>query len=283
MPPTPFRSMLFVPADRPDRFEKALVSGADAVIIDLEDAVAVSKKTSARNGLSAAVPRREDRKRPIYIRVNDHTTKWWRDDIAAVADVAADGLMLPKAANRQSVEDVWREAENAGWQGEFIPILETAEGIALAEGIMAAGPWRVNFGGGDLSRDLGLTVDHDETILAPYRAMVVLAARVAGAGKPLDTVWADLNNDEGLAASARRAAAMGFAGKLCIHPRQVPAIHAAFTPSPEEVARARRVVTAFREAEAKGVAAIEVEGGFVDYPVAERARQTIDLAEAYNA
>lgn len=269
--------MIFVPADRPDRFSKALASGADAVIVDLEDAVAVSAKATAREGLAGAVPPAAERPVPLLVRINDALTPWWRDDLDSAAAAGADGLMLPKAGDAETVRAVVREARARGLPAP-IPILETAAGLGAAREIMAAAGMRANFGAGDLGRDLGLSPARDEAELAPYRAMVVLAARLAGVGAPLDTVWADLADKDGLAASAARAARMGFCGKLCIHPRQVGPINDAFTPDAAALAAARRAVDAFEAAEADGRGSIEVDGAFVDYPVAARARAVLARA-----
>ena len=274
--------MLFVPADRPERIGKALASGADAVIVDLEDAVARSAKVAARQALDSAIPPRSQRPRPIFLRINDVTTPWWRHDLATATAIGADGVMVPKLEDTEQLVLVRCAMAEDGCAAELIAILETARGLRNGHDIMSDGPTRTNLGVGDLSRDLGLTLDRDEVIIAPYRAKIVLDARAAGAPAPLDTVWPDLADEAGLAASAARAQAMGFGGKLAIHPKQIAPINAAFTPTAAALGKARRVAAAFDEAEASGNAAIEVDGEFVDYPVAERARAIVALGEFYD-
>ena len=274
--------MLFVPADRPERIGKALASGADAVIVDLEDAVARSAKVAARQALDNAIPPRSQRPRPIFLRINDVTTPWWRHDLATATAIGADGVMVPKLEDTEQLVLVRCAMAEDGCAAELIAILETARGLRNGHDIMSDGPTRTNLGVGDLSRDLGLTLDRDEVIIAPYRAKIVLDARAAGAPAPLDTVWPDLADEAGLAASAARAQAMGFGGKLAIHPKQIAPINAAFTPTAAALGKARRVAAAFDEAEASGNAAIEVDGEFVDYPVAERARAIVALGEFYD-
>lgn len=278
--------MLFVPGDRPDRIAKALASPADAVIVDLEDAVALSRKNEARSNLASALgaPRtKAATTKAAYVRVNPMTTSHALDDLLAVVRAGADGIVLPKV---ESMADVvaseWTLDQAGAPEGfDLILILETAKGITGLPHILksARRARRANIGAGDLSRDLGLSIGPDETELAAYRAGLVAACRANGFHAPLDTVWGDLSDEGGLRRSAERAQRAGFAGKLAIHPRQVEVINDVFAPSPEEIARAQRIVSAFDEAEAAGNASIEVDGAFVDYPVAEQARRTLALAE----
>lgn len=279
--PMILRSMLFVPGDRTERFEKALNSGADAIIIDLEDAVAIARKDVVRASFGSAVPARDERPVPIYVRINGTHTRWCLSDIEAAVAVGADGIMVPKCDKATAVEIVaWTCRQLGANDLEIIPILETAAGIANAREIMASGRRRVNFGAGDLGRDLALIISEGEPELHPYRSKVVVNARTVGALAPLDTVWGNLRDLEGLAASARRAKRMGFGGKLCIHPSQIAPIHAAFTPSEDETRLATAFCEGFEQAEARGDAAIEIEGHFIDYPVYEQARAVVALSNA---
>jgi citrate lyase subunit beta/citryl-CoA lyase len=167
-----------------------------------------------------------------------------------------------------------------------MPIVETGRGLArvraLAEAAAALGGGRVRrlaFGAGDYTLDLGIAWGLAETELEAARAHLVVQSRAAGLEAPVDTVWIELREAEAFAASCARGAALGFQGKLCIHPDQVPVANAAFSPPEAEVARARRIVAAFAEAEARGLASIQVEGRFIDYPIVDRAQRLIALHE----
>jgi citrate lyase subunit beta/citryl-CoA lyase len=161
-----------------------------------------------------------------------------------------------------------------------MPIIETAAGLARMAEIATASPRlrRLNFGAGDFSLDTNMTwtVGHEGLLWA--RIQVVIASRAAGLEPPLDTVYAQLDDERGLAAEAEQARRLGFQGKACIHPRQVEIVNAVFTPSEDEITRAREIVTAFERAEVEGVASIRIGGQFIDYPVAERARRTLEIA-----
>ena len=165
---------------------------------------------------------------------------------------------------------------------DLMPIIETGPGVANARKICTASGRlrRVSFGAGDYTRDMGMDWTRGEAECDHARAEIVLASRIAGLEPPVDTVWADLADGEGLAASAAKAKAMGFQGKMCIHPGQIAAVHGVFTPTDEEVARARKLVAAFEKAEAEGSASIQVDGQFVDYPIVARARRVLALARA---
>ncbi|MCX7960874.1 MAG: CoA ester lyase [Burkholderiales bacterium] len=292
------RSFLFVPANHARRVEKALGSEADAVILDLEDAVAVSEKPAARAAAAEALAR--PRRGRLFVRVNGVATEWCLGDLTAVLRPGLDGIVLPKAESAADLRAIdWlmtgleRERGLARGAVELMPIVETATGFLRLDRILAArslkdypGAWRVRritFGAADLARDLGMTWTAGEEELAPYRAQLVLASRAAGLEPPVDTVWVRLKDIDGLRRSAETSLRSGFHGKLCIHPDQVAVVNAVFTPEAEEVERARRIVAAFEKAEREGSAAIEVGGTFVDYPVVERARRTLALAAALAA
>ena len=277
------RSMLFVPADRPAMVQKALASQADAVIVDLEDAVAVAHKPMARAQLAEALP--DTRQRPVYIRVNGPTTPWCLADLTEVAALGVDGVLIPKVespADVHAVEWALGQLEDHHHTAlAVILILETGAGIARAAAIMAAAQRarRVNFGAGDTAQDLTLEIGADEAEITTYRALVVAQSRAQGFFPPLDSVFADFRDLDGLRASCQRARRMGFAGKLCIHPQQIAIINEVFTPSDRAVEAAQRIVSAFAEAEAQGTGAIEVDGKLVDAPIVEQARQLIALRE----
>jgi citrate lyase subunit beta / citryl-CoA lyase len=283
----PNRTFLFAPGNHPRRVEKAFEVGADAVILDLEDAVAISEKVATRAVVVDALQR--PRGCRGYIRINALDTTFCFGDIEASVAKGVDGIVLPKVERAADVEKVdWLMRgleEKAGLPVggiDLIPILETGKGIANAREICGAGGRlrRVAFGAGDYTRDMNIDWTMDETELAPAQAEVVLASRINGLGPPLDSVFIHIREDDAFTSSAKRAKQYGFQGKMCIHPNQVALANAAFTPTEEEAAWARRIVVAFEEAEAAGTASIQVDGYFVDYPIVIKARRTVALAEA---
>jgi citrate lyase subunit beta / citryl-CoA lyase len=278
----PLRSLLFVPGNHPRKLARVFASGADAVILDLEDAVAIAEKVATRAAVVAALG--VERRCLAFIRVNAMTTEFCHGDLVAVVGKGLDGIVLPK------VEAPWQlkaadwliaalERANGLTPGgiDLVPIIETGAGVAAVREIAASGTRvrRLAFGAGDYSLDMNLPWTRDEAEMAHARASIAVASRAAGLEPPLDTVFADLRDGEGFAASARRALAAGFQGKMCIHPDQVALANAVFTPSDAEAARAREIVAAFAAAEAAGSASIQLDGQFIDYPIVERARRIL--------
>ena len=262
---TPHRSYLFVPGDRPERFDKARASGAHAVIVDLEDAVAAEKKVAARAALSAWL----HPDRPVLVRINAADTDWFREDCELAGRPGVAGIMLPKAERSEDIESLMAAGARA-----VLPLVETAIGFDQARTLAgAAGVERLAFGSIDFQLDLGISGE-DDALLA-FRSGLVLASRLAGAAAPVDGVCTAIDDPAPLAAEAARARRLGFGGKLCIHPRQVQAVNAAFSPSEAELRWATRVLEA--AAGASG-AAVAVDGKMIDRPVLLRARAI--LAEA---
>lgn len=287
----PNRTFLFAPGDHPRRAEKVMTSGADVAILDLEDAVAVSAKVAARQAVNAALERPRDCRG--YVRVNSFETEFCFGDIHAVVGPRLDGIVLPKLESpAQLVAVDWMIAALERERGlppggiDLMPILETARGhaalreLALAAKALGGRVKRLAFGAGDYTLDLGLTWTPEEPELYAMRAEMVLASRNAGLEAPIDTVWIELQQRDAYLRSCTRGALLGFQGRLCIHPDQVAPANAAYSPTAEEVGRAERIVAAFAEAEAKGLAAIQVEGRFIDYPIVERAQRVLRLARA---
>jgi len=279
------RSLLFAPGNHPRRVEKALTLAADAVILDLEDAVAVSEKAATRPTVTEAFGRA--RAGRLYVRVNALPTEWSYGDIVAVVREGLDGIVLPKVEHAHELLTAdWligaleRERGLPVGRIDLIPIIETAVGISNLSGICRAGTRarRLAFGAGDFTLDMGMVWSRSEAELLPHRAACVVESRAAGMEPPLDTVWADLRDGEGFVASARHAAALGFQGKMCIHPDQIEACNAAFTPDEAAVAQAKRIVSAFDKAEAEGLASIQLDGQFIDYPIVQRARRVLGAA-----
>jgi citrate lyase subunit beta/citryl-CoA lyase len=249
---------LFVPADRPDRFAKAAASGADAIIIDLEDAIAPDRKREVRDALSRDVLPAA----PILLRVNGAATEWFAGDLAAALALGIDILLLPKAETPGDIATV-RAAEAFG----IVALIETARGLANARAIAGGGVDRLAFGSIDYAVDLGCA--HEREALLSARSEIVLASRLAGLHSPLDGVTTGFDDPGEAEADARYASRLGFAGKLCIHPRQIEAVKAGFAPTAAEIDWANAILAAPEGGAAK------VAGTMVDAPVRQRARQIL--------
>jgi len=274
------RSFLFAPGNHARRVEKALTLPADAVILDLEDAVAISEKPATRDMVAAMFGHKRHGK--LYVRVNAYSTEWCYADIVSVARFGLDGIILPKVETADQLRSAdWLLSNLERERGlpiggiDLVPIIETALGMSNVGAIAGSGSRtkRLAFGAGDYTLDLGMVWSREEMELLPARSAIVMASRAAGIEPPLDTVWADLRDTEGFAHSAERAAAMGFQGKMCIHPDQITVTNAAFSPSEQQLVWASRVIAAFEGAESKGLASIQLDGQFIDYPIVQRARQ----------
>jgi citrate lyase subunit beta/citryl-CoA lyase len=289
--PTPvLRSLLFAPGNHARRVEKALSLDADAVILDLEDAVAIAEKPATRAMVAAALQR--PRQGLLYVRVNAVDTAFCHGDLVTVAQPGLDGIILPKIESAAGLATVdWLLAQLERERGlpagaiDLIPIIETARGLQQLDAILAAGTRvrRVAFGAGDFTLDVNMIWRRGETELAHARATIVTASRAAGIEAPLDTVWVDLTDPEGLEASSRTALALGFQGKMCIHPGQIGVVNNVFTPGDAEIAFAERVCAAFARAEAEGSAAIQLDGKFIDYPIVYRAQRVLQKLAAIRA
>ena len=286
----PNRTFLFAPGNHPRKVEKVFGAGADAVILDLEDAVAIAEKEATRASVVAALKR----ERPCrgYVRVNALDTPFCFGDLENVIGPWLDGIVLPKverAADLQMVD--WAmtnfERKTGCTEGsiDLMPIIETGRGVANAREICAAGGRlkRVSFGAGDYTRDMGLEWTFEETELLPAQSEIVLASRINGLEPPIDTVFIHIREHDAFERSAKRTRQFGFQGKLCIHPDQVPAANKVLTPTQEETDWARKIISGFAEAEATGSASIQIDGYFVDYPIVEKAQRIVDLAEAVAA
>lgn len=254
------RVPLFVPANRVERFAKAASSGADAIILDLEDAVAKDAKEMARSALDATFTHL-----PVIVRVNAHGTPWHEDDIAAVARLPIAGVILPKAEDAATALTVALAIGKP-----VIALIESAQGLANARSVAAAeGVARLAFGSVDFCADLGCA--HLREVLLPARSELVLASRLAGIAAPLDGVTVQLDDPAVSFADAAHARALGMTGKLCIHPKQIGEIKRAFAPSEAEIDWARLVL-------ASGDGAVSVDGALVDEPVRIRARAILTQA-----
>lgn len=265
--PASARTLLFVPGTRPERFAKAVASGADGIIIDLEDAVNPDDKDRARalavDGLATT---------PAVVRVNGVDTPWYDADVAALGGVRGlRGVVLPKAESAEMVAGL-AAALPAGVV--ILPLVESALGIRDASRIAEApGVTRLMFGNLDFALDAGITVrsdDEDELLYA--RSALVVASRAAGLPGPLDGPVPDIDDDDLCVRRSVRALSLGFSGKLCIHPRQIPLVHRAFAPTDDEVAWAERVLEAAAHADE---GAVKVDGKMIDRPVIVRAESVL--------
>lgn len=273
------RSLLFVPGNRPERFDKALTAGADAVILDLEDAVPAEAKATARQAIAQAWPAIRRQPVPVVVRINADGTPAFADDLAmlrALGEAGAGGIhgvMLPKAESADAVARV-REA-----LGE-VPVLALIESAAGHEALpslaRAPGVLRLVVGHIDFMADTGIAVSEGEPELAPLRYAVAIATRLGKLAPAIDGVTVQTSDDARLHDDVARALRFGFGGKLCIHPRQVAAVHAALLPSDQELDWACRVVAADAAA---GGAAVQLDGRMVDLPVVLQARRTLARAQ----
>jgi len=290
------RSLLFAPGNVARRVEKALTLAADAVIVDLEDSVAISDKEATRKPVAEALSR--PRNCLGYVRVNAPSSAFCYADLAATIHQRVDGVLLPKVESAADLHAIdWLlaalERERGIVEGaiDLIPQIETAAGVQRIDRVIQArslrpykAPWRVKrvaFGAADYAHELGLTVGLEEPELAEARARIVLSSRAAGLEGPIDSPWFHFKEAEAFERALERSRRGGFQGRLCVHPDQIGPVNRAYTPSPDELARAERIVAAFREAEARGAAAIQVDGQMVDYPVAYRAQALLDSVRAY--
>jgi citrate lyase subunit beta / citryl-CoA lyase len=280
-----FRTFMFAPGNHARRVEKVFTVGADAVILDLEDAVATDEKVGARPAIVAAL--KKPRTTLGYVRVNAYDTEFCYGDTQAVVGPWLDGVILPMVEDADQLRSFdWYlknlEREQGMLEGtvDLIPIIETGKGLAALSEIArsATRVRRLAFGAGDYTLDMGMTWSLEEWELDQARSQMVLESRAAGLEAPIDTVWIHIKDIENLTRSATRVKAMGFQGKMCIYPPQVDAVNAVFAPGDAEIAHAKRVVEAFELAEKEGSASIQLDGYFIDYPIVYKARRTIELA-----
>lgn len=281
----PIRSFLFTPANHPRKVEKVFASGADAIILDLEDACAASEKAASRAVAVAALS--APRSCLGYVRVNATDTEWCFRDLDEVVGPWLDGIVAPKIERPEEIVLIdWMIAQFERERGlpigaiDLMPIIETGAGLHALDAIIAAGTRmrRVSFGAGDFTRDMGMKWSADEAELAYARGRLILASRVGGLEAPIDTVHIDLADEDSFDQSVVTGVKFGFQGKLLIHPKQVARTNQSFMPSATEIARAEKIVAAFNAAEGAGSASIQVDGYFVDYPIVEKAQRVLALA-----
>jgi citrate lyase subunit beta/citryl-CoA lyase len=259
---------LFVPGNRPERFDKALASGADAVILDLEDAVSPDDKDRARASVRQWIDAHGDAADRVVVRINDRASRWFDADLALVAKGGVRLVMLPKSETAGEIKAVSAALPR---DGAVLPLIETARGVENVDSVAASpGVLRLAFGTLDFAVDLDLS--GDERGLAYPAARIAMASRCAGIKAPIAGVTPAIDDDLRLLADLAFARAFGFGAKLCIHPRQVAVIHKALLPTAAEIDWARRVLEA-----AEGAAgAVQVDGRMVDRPVVLKAQGILD-------
>lgn len=269
----PVRSWLYVPAVRADLLPKALAGEADAVVVDLEDAVPADAKARARDAVVELLSSPFDK--PVWVRANDPRGPWGRRDLEVLAGLPVAGVRLPKCEDPDVVAEAGRVV------GKPLQlILESALGVQRVVELAAASPWVAGIGLGeaDLLADLrGL----DESALEWSRGQVVVAARAAGLPSPPQSVWTHLDDMAGLLTTTKAARAKGFFGRSVVHPKQVPVVNAVFTPTREEIAEARRITAAMRDAGSNAV--VDDKGRFVDPAVVAGAQVVLSLADVLSA
>lgn len=274
------RSVLFVPASRPDRFQKALNSGADAVIFDLEDGTAADQKVAARQEVAKFLKSTvaSPGTAATLVRINAQGSAWFDEELAWLPSVvgSAAAVVVPKVERAADIERVAAVSADRG----VIPMLETARGILHAPEILSAraGIPAAIFGGEDLTAELGIprTLAGEELLYA--RSRIVLAAATIGA-EPIDAIWTRFKEVENLREDARRGRALGFRGKTAIHPEQIAVINDVFSPTADEIEQAKRVVEADDRARATGAGAFRLNDAMVDAPIVKRARHVLAAAE----
>jgi citrate lyase subunit beta/citryl-CoA lyase len=278
--------LLFVPGNKANMLEKALTVAPDALVPDMEDSVPAAEKANARETIRAFLPRLAASGRPVIPRVNSRDTGWLEADLEAVVGPHIAGISVGKvrrAGDVAAISQLMARLEpRAGLEVgalQLLPWIETAEAIVNAAEICRASERviAVAFGGEDFTNDMGIPRLEDDSQLAYARQALCVAARAAQISA-LDTPYFRLRDPDGLRADSVRAKSIGFKGRFAIHPEQIDALNECFSPSPQEIAHAERVVAAYEDAERRGRASTSLDGWVIDVPVVKRARGLLELA-----
>jgi citrate lyase subunit beta/citryl-CoA lyase len=280
------RTMLFMPGNNPGMLQNAGILGADSIILDLEDAVSLTEKDSARILVREAIKNIDYINVEVVVRVNPFTTEFAQQDIDVIARVKPDALMIPKATEEElaAIGDILTniEAEEGFEKGsiKLLPIVETAYGVENVYNIIKSCDRIVGvlLGGEDLTSDLGIkrTKEGEEVFYARNRVAIACRAMKVDS---IDTPFTDTNDFQGLEKDTRKAKSLGLTGKAAINPRQIDTIHAVYAPTSEEIKYAKRVLEAMEEAEKEGKGVFSLDGKMVDAPVINRAKNTVELAK----
>lgn len=282
------RSYLYAPGDNPRLLARVAAAGADAVILDLEDAVAPERKTAARMLVAEALALVDGPGPLHYVRINSVSSGEWADDLDAVVCRSLAGVRVPKAESRAEIEAVLGELRRLeAVRGlspgaiAVVPTIESARGLLRADDMASLqGVEALAFGATDFLRDVGASTAAGDAETLYARSHLVVVSRAHDLRPPIASVHPLVADDEGLLQSSYAARRLGFFGRSCIHPRQVPIVHEAFAPTQDEVAEARAVIAAFERAGSAQSGSVALQDGrFVDRAVAERARQVLALVE----
>lgn len=279
------RTMLFMPGNNPGMLQNAGILGADSIILDLEDAVSLTEKDSARILVREAIKNIDYSNVEVVVRINPFTTEFAKKDIDVIARVGPDALMIPKATEEE-LKDINEmliniEIEEGFEKGsiKLFPIVETAYGVENVYSIIKSSNRiaGILLGGEDLTSDLGIkrTKEGEEVFYARNRVAIACRAMKVDS---IDTPFTDTNDLEGLEKDTWKAKSLGLTGKAAINPRQIDAIHSVYAPTAEEIKHAKRVLEAMEEAEAEGKGVFSLDGKMVDAPIINRAKNTVELA-----
>ncbi|WCK56351.1 CoA ester lyase [Aneurinibacillus sp. Ricciae_BoGa-3] len=279
------RSWLFVPGSDSKKIEKARESLADVVIFDLEDAVSVNEKSSARNKVKEAVNTRDGKLK--YVRVNSFFTPFLIEDINSIVGEGLAGIILPKSENKEQlllIDYLMNQLErnkNLKQKIEIMPLIESACGIYNAYEIARSCDriQRLAFGSVDFALDINAELTEDGNELLYARSQLVIASRAAGIEPPIDAVYLNIKDTGGLWKETRFVKQLGFQGKLVIHPNQIQTVNEVFVPSLQEIEESQIIVEAYGKALSEGIGVVQVKGKMVDVPVIERAKKIIEKSE----
>ncbi|TLP72874.1 HpcH/HpaI aldolase/citrate lyase family protein [Nesterenkonia sphaerica] len=279
-------TLLFVPADRPDRFEKACMSGADAIIIDLEDALAASQKDAARARLRRELPNLNPRDVLVGVRVNSAATEHLPEDGAFLADLAdhIDFVVLPEVQGIEDLQLLEQHVDGVMARLPVVALIESSRGIVNALAIAEyPAVRRLALGAADLSHEWQIEPTGGGEEFDYVRQQLVIASRAAGLNGPIDTPHMNVQDSEGLSARMGPIVQLGMKGKLCIHPSQVEIARKGFLVTEEEFHRLRELISVFEDAEGQGNASIKLsDGSFIDYPVYRRAVRHVEAYERFH-
>lgn len=291
----PYRSLLFVPASRPDWMERATRFGADAYVLDLEDAVAPGEKAAARQHAAEAIPKLAAEGVGVFVRINDLSTPHWLEDLQAVTVPGLTGVSPPKIHSAGEIETIAHVLDTlegpAGLEPGSIdlqPLLETAKGIQAGYDVLSASPrvrsfWAGAARDGDVNRELGSQYQLDGSDSLYARSKLLVDGRAAGVPYPLAGTWVDLQDIEGLEAFAAESRILGYTGLYVIHPSHVEVANRAFTPTAEELDRYRLIVAEMEAARSRGSASIQLDGVMIDIAMEQHARRVLDAFAAAEA
>jgi len=282
----PRRSLLYIPGNNPGMIQNCAIYGSDGVLLDLEDSISISEKDSARKLVKHALKTLDFGPVERVVRINGLDTPFFRDDLEEIVPSRPDAVRIPKIDSPDDIqtadEIITRLEREHGMEPGSVRIhamLETARAIVNAPSIAASSPriLGLTIGGQDLAADLGIKATREGLEMLYAKSAVILAAKANGL-LAFDTVYTDINSQEGLREQAKMSVSLGFSGKAAIHPSQIAIIHEAFSPDEKEVRKAERIVRGAKEAEERGLGVVAVDGRMVDAPVVAQAVRTLELA-----